>query len=561
MAYVQPNGTIQLFHGLGLTNEYVNTIWFPSKSAQDGMFSQIVVKFFTNQMYSRVNKNTVRVNCVADEIQDCDYMRFQNTRNNISKWYYCFINEINYINEQVTEISYEIDELQTWFLDGTFDKCFVERNHSLTDNIGENIVPEPFATEGNIVVSTPIKKASTGTKYLVVLGARDIGAFFQDLDQNEYGGLASTVHYLLFDSANLHTFLKNCKFANGFVEGLFGADDIWSITSIYAVPEPFFSDGVSKTVKGASCVLMSQFAYAVVSSAAKPSGLSRHGVSGDGIYNPKNAKLFTYPYYYLKISSPQGEQDLKFENFLGSSPACYFTIKTCCNPDPQIVCMPINYNGDEFDYKYSVTVNNFPSLAVYQDTSFGQFIGKAVKVAGAAAISAGVGIAAAGAAQATAPVEGSFVLPAGGDVGNDALQAGLIAGQHGAKIGAENALKGHGSSTDIGTLFATSGIGATYDPVFQFNVYVMGLRFQVARVYDEYLSRYGYAQNRVMKPELNARTNWTYVKTRNCSFSGYCPSRSAKKINTIMNNGITWWDYRTSVGSYGNFDNLPHSVG
>ena len=85
MAYVQPNGTIQLFRGLGLTNEYVDTIWFPSKSAQDGMFSQIVRKFFTNQMYSRVNKNTVRVNCVADEIQDCDYMRFQNTRNNISK--------------------------------------------------------------------------------------------------------------------------------------------------------------------------------------------------------------------------------------------------------------------------------------------------------------------------------------------------------------------------------------------------------------------------------------------------------------------------------------------
>ena len=117
MAYVAPNGTIQLFRSVELTPAYTDTIWFPNVSTQDSVFTAQVDYQFSNQMYTRVSGNKVRVHKVADEIRDCSYMRFQNIRNNVAKWFYAFIINIEYINEQVTEIEYEIDEIQTWYFE------------------------------------------------------------------------------------------------------------------------------------------------------------------------------------------------------------------------------------------------------------------------------------------------------------------------------------------------------------------------------------------------------------------------------------------------------------
>ena len=543
MAYVAPNGTIQLFRGIGLTNEYVHTIWFPNKSTQDSVFTQLVRYQFANQMYSRPNKNSVRVNIVADVIQDCDYMRFQNTRNGISKWYYCFINEINYVNEQVTDIVYEIDDIQTWSFDGNFQKCFVERQHSLTDNIGDNIVPEPFEIPESIVCYTGVSYKATGVNYMVVLGATKLAAGFNDLDQTEYGGFASTVHYLLFDSSNLHTFIKNCEFANGFISGLFNTDDQWSILAIYAVPAPLFNDGTSKTIKGATGKVLAQYAYARYNTITKPSSeTASHGNIYDGVYGALNMKLYTYPYYFLKISTPTGEQDLKYENFFNSNVHdCVFSVKTGCNPEPQILIAPHYYNGEDFDNLYSVIVSGFPAMTIYQSTQTGAIIGSALKT--------GIGLLTAAS------------IGAAGESGVGVILGQGLAKQGNAGVNAPPALQGtvsisgKNTSGNMSPYFASSGLPTTVDPIFEINIFGMGLRAQVARMFDEYLSKYGYAQNRVMKPETHARQKWTYVKTKDCSFVGTCPSDSAKRINTAMNNGITWWDYRTSVGNYGTFSN------
>ena len=39
MAYVAPNGTIQLFRSVELTPAYTDTIWFPNISTQDSVFT------------------------------------------------------------------------------------------------------------------------------------------------------------------------------------------------------------------------------------------------------------------------------------------------------------------------------------------------------------------------------------------------------------------------------------------------------------------------------------------------------------------------------------------
>ena len=146
MAYVAPNGIIQLFKGIKLDNRYMHTIYFANANAQSTWFGQRVAYTYNNQYYTRHNDNIIRLKDYCDRIADCTYLRFQNRDN--TKWYYAFINAVNYINENVTEIVFEIDVMQTWFIQsGSILPCFIERQHVNNDTFGLNLETEPIGSE------------------------------------------------------------------------------------------------------------------------------------------------------------------------------------------------------------------------------------------------------------------------------------------------------------------------------------------------------------------------------------------------------------------------------
>ena len=554
MAYVAPNGTIQLFRSVELTPAYTDTIWFPNVSTQDSVFTAQVDYQFTNQMYTRVSGNKVRVHKVADEIRDCSYMRFQNIRNNVSKWFYAFIINIEYINEQVTEIEYEIDEIQSWYFESNsnnhFSKCFIERQHSVTDEVGENVVPEPLSVTENIVCHKDFYWSGGQTYYLVVLGVSSITtAVSTQWNRAEYGGLASTVHYVIFKSATaLHTFVSNSAWDNGFVKGLFGSDDLWAILGVYAVPSVFFDGSETVTLSTATGYKLAMLASSGTKTCSRPmveSG-STHGNSAGGTYTPKNNKMFTYPFSYFKIASPLNEQDYKYENFFTQSltPTYTFTMKSCCNPEPALLISPKNYNGEEYDLRFAMTIAGFPNLTVFQSTQSGEIVGKAIKNAFA------LSIAALGASVGSGAVLAADIAR---DVGIGTNTAPLLSG-------GSQTVRGSGN-TDLAPQFAATSLPAADDIVFEVDGYRMGLRKEIAQLFDNYMSRYGYAQNKIDTPNVHARQKWTYIKTRDCRCTVNAPASSLRKINDIMNNGITWWDFQTSVGNYGNFTNPVHGVG
>ena len=139
--YIQPNSTIILLKGVPLDNTYTDTIYFASATAQYNHFSSYTKKTFGNQTYQRVNKEKIRLQVKADDIYDYNYLMFRNTSYG-SKWFYAFIKEVNYVNDSTSEIVYEIDVMQTWFFEHQLERSYVEREHTLTDEIGENIIAE-----------------------------------------------------------------------------------------------------------------------------------------------------------------------------------------------------------------------------------------------------------------------------------------------------------------------------------------------------------------------------------------------------------------------------------
>ncbi len=536
MAYVAPNGTIQLFRNIHLTPAYTDTIWFPNLATQNTFFSNTANYTFSNQMYTRVTGNKVRIHIVADEIRDCSYMRFQNVRGTKSKWFYAFITNIEYVNEQVTEVNYEIDEIQTWCFDvddeDRFAECFIERQHSESDNLGENLVPEPLNVTENIVSNIDHTYTSNGTNYLVVFGIADAAETITGWNDYLYGGLASTVHYVIFENSDeLSKFIDNVNISNGIINGLFGNNDNWSILAVYAVPKRYFTGrGSEITLKTAKCYKMQSVAIEIPSQITKPSTASgsKLGNVSDGQYTPKNNKIFTFPFSFIRIASPIGEIDLKYELFFGQNTIQFF-LKTCCNPEPSILIRPQDYNGGENDFRNSMTIDGFPSLTLYQSTQTGELVGRAIRLAATTMANA-----------------------MGGEEGESKM--GIITSNKEAPLlsSAPTTIKAGNATAFAAQFAATSGTSAV---TFSIDFYRMGLKKEFAEMFDTYFSRYGYAQNKVAKPNVHARMWWTYIKTRDCRCTVNAPASSLRKINDVMNDGITWWDYRVGIGDYGDFTN------
>lgn len=144
--YITPNSTIILYKGIPLDNAYNDTIYFASAAAQTAYFDAIANDrklTFGNYTYQRVNSDSIKVGVSPDSIYNYNYMRFQNTAYG-NKWFYAFITSIDYVNDNTALIHYEIDVIQTWLFDVTLDPCYVEREHTSSDGIGENILPEPL---------------------------------------------------------------------------------------------------------------------------------------------------------------------------------------------------------------------------------------------------------------------------------------------------------------------------------------------------------------------------------------------------------------------------------
>ena len=110
MAYIAPNGTIHLLHNVPLDTTYQHTLRFSSAANQYSYFSNAsrVKRTFTNQYYTRLNRGIIRVNELADNIYDCNYLMYQNTSFS-NKWFYAFIKSVEYVNNAVSQIEFEID--------------------------------------------------------------------------------------------------------------------------------------------------------------------------------------------------------------------------------------------------------------------------------------------------------------------------------------------------------------------------------------------------------------------------------------------------------------------
>lgn len=579
MAYVAPKGIIELYQSVPLTPSYEHTLWFGSDADQRSYFEARTFMTFTNQMYTRVHGNKVRIHANAELVNRCSYLGFKNDL----KWYYAFIIQCEYINEQVTEITYQLDHIQTWFRSMTLRDCFIERQHATNDDIGENVQPEPITANEHIGVAaldenlyyypSQVGYVMSVGLYTVLSGSGQSGS--SDLfHASKFGGLGSTIRFLYFDNADkVNAFLKATDFTNG-VASIVGFGDVQPM-ALYAVPGALFTSSGNdfRTVNIGSyssvIKILPEYANQITSV-----NLGVPTVLGEPpYYTPKNKKLFTYPYSLIRVSFPNSSQDFKFENFfLGGE--SYFRIYATCNPVPSIIIVPIGYELDNDQYHYALTLDSFPQLTVYQDgvgAAAGQLIAQTLKTAIFAGASyLGGGGAAAAAVSTQDPMDGKYgvsttaLAPVSayanqnsekmlsiknnlGMLNNDEYEdtaSSYIGGASIPHVTTHSNIKSVGGATDLAPIMAQkfrSGSPVTNEPIFSITFQQFSVRNETAKRFDEFFHKYGYAQNKVGTPNIHARSKWTYVKTRGCNVGGPIPAEAMRAINYAMDKGITWW--------------------
>ena len=542
MAVITPNTDVILLK-VPLEISDNNQLTFANATAQYNYFYGLPKLAFDKFTYQRKD-NTIRVGALIDDLYEYNYVMYRNT-NHSNKWFYAYITDLQYVSDQVTAISIKTDVWQTYQFDLTYKKVFVEREHVNDDTVGKHTVPEgielgEYVQNGSVVNSDLLNTSTESNVCYICFQVSDYPtqvhtgispAFPNDVTGRKVGGVYSGLDYIMVLTADDANNLIACYDADSKSN---------AIVAIFTVPfGAINASNMSIVNRTSDYGNFTTFMFSSDSSTAitldtitltKPTTL-------DG-YTPKNGKMKTYPFCYFYASNNAGtEVDFHWEDF---STAPSFTIDGVVSQGMSIKAYPTNYKkGTGLDgYTYGIACGKLPICAWNTDyyvnwctqNAINIPLNLATSVVKSTAAIAG-GIATGGAYGAIAGVGGGLnLLRSVADVVNQHYQASLTPDQ----------AKGNANCGDIN--MAKTRFGFTFYP--------MSVKYEYAKICDDYMSMFGYKVNEVKIPNVTGRTNWNYVKTIGCYIKADIPQDDLNEIKSLFDKGITFWHNPSTFMDY-----------
>ena len=98
---------------------------------------------YESSNYSFIDEfqNIINVQVPYGDCVRVNYMAFQNPRYS-NKWFFCFVDKIEYNSEKSTNITFHVDSWATWYEAIHQTNCYVLREHAEDDTIGANTIDE-----------------------------------------------------------------------------------------------------------------------------------------------------------------------------------------------------------------------------------------------------------------------------------------------------------------------------------------------------------------------------------------------------------------------------------
>ena len=534
---VTPQGQIYLCK-TPLVSDYKHQLTFSNLQAQLSYFNSKIEKTFDNYTYIK-HDNMIKVGENIDNIINCNYLFYKNT-GFTNKYYFCFITNMEYINENCTAIYFTTDVFQTWQFDITYHPCFVEREHVNDDTIGAHTVEENLNV-GEVICES-IDEYNKFTGYYIAVSSTYEPSTSKDstgADVNEtysgvnlYNGQVFGDTIFLFDTSEL-SILGVTMFIEQIIKEGHAAD----ISSMFIVPKNLF-DKNTELLKhtgyyGDSLPLVNYFYYVPIEKEAIETDsktISKtHSFSS---YVPRNNKCFVYPYNYLYVTNHVGNDNiLKYEDF--SSNNCVFDLEFAISIGGSGRMLPKNYKNIERNYNESIIIPKFPTCSWSGDAFTNWLTQNAVNIPTQIA-NIGVNTLTATGSALTGNMTGGVM----GGISVTNSIASLIGEFYQASL--LPAIKQGTNNADINYLANKNRI----------TFYHMRVKTEFLQVIDNYFTMFGYKINRVISPNITGRNNWNYVKTTNANFTGNIPQSDILQINNMFNNGVTLWHNPNNMYNY-----------
>lgn len=538
MAVIAPQTDVYLLK-VPLEMDEVNQLTFNNATAQYNYFNSLPKRAVDNFTYQRKD-GTIRYGASFDDIIEYNYVMYRNDAYS-NKWFYAYIDNMEYLNDNVTAISITTDVWQTWQFDLVFKRTFVEREHVNDDTIGIHTIPEnlelgEYILNGS-VVNNDLSDSNTETNVSWICfqvsdfpdGAGELNPSLGDDVQGKiYGGVYSGLTYLFVLTPTAANRLIKCYDLAGKSE---------AIVSIFQVPFGVLNaDKLSITnhTSSAGAIgigIMTSDDYDPIaidsSTITKPSSLNG--------YVPKNGKMLCYPFTYFYATNNAGtETTYHWEDFSGNP---NFQIDGVISQGMSIKAYPTNYKNSsgKGGYNFGLNCGKLPVCAWNSDYYVNWCTQNSVNQPLAISSALVSGIIGTGLNMSYGNVAGAASTATTAFFG----VANAISRQYEASLTPDQA-RGNSNAGDVN--MAEKRMGFTFYP--------MSIKSEYARVCDEFFTMYGYKVNRVKLPNITGRRNWNYVKTIGCYIDGDIPQTDMQEIKNMFDRGVTLWHNPATFADY-----------
>lgn len=510
-----PTTEIVICKNIPLDNSYDHTVTFLSQQAQATYFYSKAFRTLTANTYQRVMLNKLRIQVPIGDAMQCNYLFFSNNSHE-GKTIYAFITGWEYVNDVTTEITYEIDVFQTFWFDIDIKPSFVEREHSNTDIIGENLVDE------NLEIGDYIENGSTTLMPTAVSGT-----------------VATNACALFFTTFNDDATCSN--FEGGFASYVYTGLNIIKKETVNDI-QAFINKAITNNkLDGIIAAYMCPYSPNTYDTITWQKQVAKNYTTLDG-YTPKNNKLYTYPYNVLRIRSDSDINIYRYEYF--ESQYCQFNLTGIIVPEPTLSLVPIGYQSisqSRARLDQRMTLKGFPQIAIDADV-FKVYLAQNAASLPTAMISSGI-------QSGLGVVKSALKMDFGGistqvtDWGTSI--ANTLAQLHDIKTKPPQLNGTQSALTDY-------ALGAKF-----FFADTLTIRAEFARIIDDYFNMFGYATHRVKVPNITGRPYWNYVKTQGVVLDiANAPQPYIQKMIDCFNKGITFWHNPSIIGNY-NMNNSP----
>ena len=521
--------------------------------------------------FIRESKNTISTDFAYDDCLKANYIAFQN-KDYANKWFFAFVEDVQYISDACTQITYTIDFWSTWFSKLTINQCFVKREHTNDDTIGANTLDENLDV-GDIYCEG-LESWSWSNRYYIVVETNYLVEDNSHSGAKEFAGISminsvisgqqKIFFYVNFDGTP-SAIASDVNNLNKFLWRAVKDGKISDIHNIYVVPE-LLVDLVSSLDEHVAYMTDNDdypftFYTAPTSVGSNEYTFSRSKQLSFSDYTPKNNKLFCYPYNYLMVSNNCGNQNIyKYENWYNSNNFT-FDLTTACVCGGSGKFIPTNYQNTN-NYDESLPLGKFPTFSWSGDAYINWLSQNALNIAtkigliGGSIASAGIG------GMASAPLEMGVLEQATSEESRAMIQGRqqLNAVQSGSSMGVGIAGQVAGLIGDFYSAKLMPQItgGQNTGDVDYSNLLItfickkMRAKTENLKVIDDYFTKYGYKTNRVKTPNITGRQNFNYIEIGSDSSIGYgeVPQIALEVINSVCKRGVTIWHNHNNIGNF-----------